>query len=345
MGAGKPRSGSLGFYPRVRAAKHLANFETFPIIEGKGAKPLNFVGYKAGMIAVFGKNAHEKSHKFGLETTIPSTIIECPPVKIVGARVYAKHAYGMNVLGEATVDKIGKHLRKKIKSFKQKGKKSKSEKKYSTFEDLEGFKSKAHKIVLLVETQPSMTGIGKKKADIFEMNISGTIDEQFAFAKEKFGKDIKLSDVFTAQEFVDVRSVNKGKGFQGVVKRFGVKVHRPKSKVRRIVGSIGPWHPPTVMWTVPRAGQMGYHTRTEYNKRVLAIDSKPELVNPASGLTNYGNVKSDFIILSGSVPGALKRPISMRHAIRVHDLQMAKYADIKLPNQVKVQAAKIGVKA
>src|SRR5438046_1595579 len=120
MGAGKPRSGSLGFYPRVRAAKHLANFETFQEIVGKGEK--------------------------------------------------------------------------------------------------------AHKIVLLVEMQPSLTAIGKKKADIFEMNIAGTLDEQFAFAKEKFGKDIKLSDVFAAQEFLDVRSVNKGKGFQGVVKRFGVKV-------------------------------------------------------------------------------------------------------------------------
>lgn len=340
MGAGKPHSGSLGYYPRVRAAKHLPNFETFTALEGKGAKPLNFVGYKAGMVSVFAKNAHEKSHRFGLETMIASTVIECPPIKIVGARIYGKHSYGMNVFGEATIDKPDNNFKRKVKSFKQKGKKSKEQKTYSTLEDLEQFKPKAHKLVLLAQTQPSLTGMGKKKSDIFEMNLSGTIDEQFAFAKEKFGKEIKLSEALTQNEFIDIRAVNKGKGFQGVVKRFGVKVHRPKSKTRRIVGSIGPWHPPTVMWTVARAGQMGYHTRTEFNKRVLAIESKAELVNPKAGFTNYGNVKSDFIVVAGSVAGALKRPIAMRHAMRVHDANMNKFVDIKLPNQIATQKVK-----
>ncbi len=341
MGAGKPRSGSLGFYPRVRAAKHLAVFSTYPKIEGKSAKPINFVGYKAGMIPVFGKNSHDKSPKFGLETLIGSTVIECPPVKVFGVRIYGKGNYGKMALGEATVEKGSKHLKRKIKAFKQKGKKPKEEKKYATIEDLERLKEKVTDVVLICETQPSMTGIGKKKPDVFEMHISGSVDEKFAFAKEKFGREIKVSDVFAPMDFIDVKAVDKGKGFQGVVKRFGVKIHRPKSKTRRIVGSIGPWHPPTVMWTVPRAGQMGYQTRTELNKRVLAVEAKPELVNPKSGFSNYGVVKSEYIVVAGSVPGALKRPISFRFAIRRHDEHSQKYADIKLPNVVAAVEEKV----
>jgi len=341
MGAGKPRSGSLGFYPRVRAAKHLAVFSTYPVIEGKGVKPLNFVGYKVGMVPVFGKNSHEKSPGFGLETLVGSTVIECPPVKVIGCRVYGKEHYGKKALGEATVEKADKYLKRKIKAFKQKGKKSKEEKKYVSIEDLEKLKDKAVDVVLICETQPSLTGIGKKKPDIFEMHLSGSVEEKFAFAKDKFGKDLKVSDVFVATDFVDVKAVDKGKGFQGVVKRFGVKVHRPKSKTRRIVGSIGPWHPPTVMWTVPRAGQMGYQTRTELNKRVLVVESKPELVNPKSGFTNYGVVRSDYVVLAGSVPGSLKRPVSLRHTIRKHDENLQKYVDIKLPNAVGYAETKV----
>ncbi|MEM4326827.1 MAG: 50S ribosomal protein L3 [Candidatus Diapherotrites archaeon] len=337
MGAGKPRSGSLGYYPRVRAAKHLPNFSTFPNIEGK-VLPLNFVGYKSAMISVFAKNAREKSHRFGLETMVPSTVIECPPVKVVGVRVYGKGEYGLKVLGEAWIEKPDKFLRKKIKAFKQKGKKAKKDKVYLSVSDLEKFLGEAFKVVLLCQTQPNLTGIGKKKSDVFEMNVSGSVEQQFGFAKERFGKEIRVSDVFGVSELVDVRAVNKGKGFQGVVKRFGVKVHRPKSKTRRIVGSIGPWHPPVVMWTVPRAGQMGYHTRTEYNKRVLAIDSKVDLVNPVSGFVNYGKIKSDFVVLAGSIPGSLKRPIALRHAIRVHDPNISKFVDVKLPGQLKAGA-------
>ena len=78
--------------------------------------------------------------------------------------------------------------------------------------------------------------------------------------------DASIADVFTGEHFIDIRAVSKGKGMQGPVKRAGVKMQRPKAKKRRIVGSISPWNPSTVMWQVPRPGQMGYHSRTEYNK-------------------------------------------------------------------------------
>ncbi len=304
------------------------------------------------MASLFGKNAHDKSQSFGQETMIPTTVIECPPMKVIGARVYAKTPYGLKALGEATIEKIDRNLRRKIRAFKKKGKKRSREgkgsetgksaegkekhgetgKTYLKPEDLDGFREKAAKVSLIVEAQPSLTGIGKKKADVAEVSISGSIEQQFAFAKEKFGKEIRVSEVFAQNQFVDVKAVDKGKGFQGVVKRAGVKVHRPKAKKHRYVGSIGPWHPPTVMWTVPRPGQMGYQTRTEYNKKILLIDSNAGAVNPKAGFLNYGNVKNEFVVLSGSVPGPAKRIVAMRHAVRLHNESLAKYSDLKLPS-------------
>ncbi len=327
--AHKPRSGSLAFYPKVRANKHLANFTTYPANKGDETKAINFFGYKAGMTAVFGKDAHAKSSTFGLEVMVPATMIECPPLKIIGVRIYGKSHYGLKVLGEATIEKPGKNLRKKIKAFKKHGKKKKEEKKYSTFEDLNALKEKAVKVVLIAEIQAGETGIGKTKSDLSEVNLSGNINNQFSFAKEKFGKDLRANEVFSASEFIDVKAVDKGKGFQGPVKRAGIKVQRPKAKKHRVVGAISPWHPPTVMWTVARAGQLGYQSRTEYNKRILAVENNSELLAPPAGFQNYGVVMNDYIIVTGSVPGPAKRPISMRHGIRAIKETHAKYTDLK----------------
>ncbi|HLC92531.1 MAG TPA: 50S ribosomal protein L3 [archaeon] len=334
MGAHKPRSGSLAYYPKVRAKSQKAVFHTFPKPDSKETKAINFYGYKAGMVHIFGKNAHDKSLAFGQETMIPSTVIECPPLKVIGVRVYGKTHYGFKVLGEATIEKPGNYLRERIVSFKKKGKKKKEEKKYTAFEDIEKLKDNTAEVVLICEAQPSLTGIGKKKADVAEVSLSGSVEQQLAFAKEKFGKELRVSEVFAQQQFVDVKAVDKGKGFQGVVKRAGVKVHRPKSKRHRYVGSIGPWHPATVMWTVARPGQLGYQTRTEYNKRVLVIDSNAAAVNPPAGFNNYGTVKNEFIVLTGSVPGPAKRIVTIRHAVRVHNVNLAKYTDLKLPQAV-----------
>jgi large subunit ribosomal protein L3 len=71
-----------------------------------------------------------------------------------------------------------------------------------------------------------------------------------------------------------------------------------------------------MMWTVPTSGQMGYHQRTEYNKRVLKIGSDGEEVNPRGGFLHYGIVKNDFILLKGSTPGPQKRLTILRPSIR-----------------------------
>jgi large subunit ribosomal protein L3 len=71
------------------------------------------------------------------------------------------------------------------------------------------------------------------------------------------------------------------------------------------------------MYTVPKAGQMGYHKRTELNKMVMKIGDKPEEVNPSCGFPQYGFVKNDYVVLKGSVPGPAKRLVKLRLAVRM----------------------------
>jgi large subunit ribosomal protein L3 len=73
------------------------------------------------------------------------------------------------------------------------------------------------------------------------------------------------------------------------------------------------------MWTVPQMGQMGFHTRTEYNKWVIKVGDDPAEVSKPGGWKHYGVVKSSYIIVAGSVQGPSKRLIRMRHAIRPNE--------------------------
>ena len=113
---------------------------------------------------------------------------------------------------------------------------------------------------------------------------------------------------------------------QGVIKRFGVKMGRPKAKKRRVVGSISPWTPATVMFTVARPGQMGYHTRTEYNKKILIIGNGKEI----SELKKYGNIKNDIVLVAGSIPGTTKRCIALREPIRKADENKMKIVEVNI---------------
>jgi large subunit ribosomal protein L3 len=131
------------------------------------------------------------------------------------------------------------------------------------------------------------------------------------------GKEIKVSDIFRPGEYLDVIAITKGKGTQGVVKRFGVRIQfRKDMKHHRQIGTLGSQSPGRVRWTVPRAGQLGFFQRTEFNKRLLKIGEDAKEINPSSGFTNYGVVKSNYILLEGSVPGPKKRMIMMRLSIR-----------------------------
>ena len=287
----------MQFWPRKRAKKIYPRTRSWPEISG--TKLLGFAGYKTGMIHVSIKDNTNSMTK-GQIISISATVIECPPLKPLSLRFYQQTDYGFKIISEIpTTQQFEKELARKIILKKSSGK---------------TIPENFDRAALQVYTQPSLTSI-KKKPEIFEIEISNPTQD---FLKGILEKEIKIKDIFKEGQFVDVQSVTKGKGFQGPVKRFGVSLRQKKSeKTKRGPGSLGAWNQQQhTMYRVAHAGQMGFHTRTEYNKLLLKISSKPAEVNPRSGFNDYGLVKADYVLLEGSIPGARKRLIRIREPIR-----------------------------
>jgi len=298
-----PRRGSMQYSPRKRASRPYARVRSWP--DSDEIKPLGFAGYKAGMTHVFSVDHRENTATSNVEVLTPVTIIECPPMTVFSIKSYKKTPYGFKSAGQIFAPSLSKDLPRKISVPKSSSKK----------QELTG-----DEVVLLVHTNPrNVDSVPKKKPEIMEVKVGGkTIEEKINYAKELLGKDIKVSDIFKNGDFIDTVAVTKGKGTQGPVKRFGVKIQRRKaanSGKGRHVGTLGNRSHAT-RWTVPMSGQMGYHTRTEYNKRILKLGTAEDVIIPNGGFVNYGNVKNDYIMLKGSVPGSTKRLIRFRSAIR-----------------------------
>ncbi|MEM5816049.1 MAG: 50S ribosomal protein L3 [Candidatus Aenigmatarchaeota archaeon] len=303
----KPREGSLAFYPRKRAFRIYPSLDTYPYLDK--VLPLAFAGYKVGMCHVMALNNKKNSPSFGQVISIPATIIEVVPLKVIGIRFYTKTNKGYKVFTEVYAKDLPKELERKVKI-----KSNYSEQK---IEEIKKILDKIEKIRLIVATQPKKAGIGKKKPEIFEIEVGGKdIKEKFEYAISKLGNEISIDEVFKEGEVVDVIGVTKGKGTQGPVKRFGIKIQGRKAKEkRRHVGSLGQERPGKVRWTVPMAGQMGFQTRTELNKRIIKLGDGNE-INPKGGFIRYGLVRSKYVLIEGSVPGSKKRLIFIRKAIR-----------------------------
>jgi len=292
----KPRAGSMQIWPRKRAKRAYARVRNY--IPSKDNKLLGFAGYKAGMTHIIATENRKTSPNKGQDIAIPVTIIECPPLRIAGVRTYAETYQGLAVK-DTFMAKYDKELSRRLPL----------QKKEHSLEKIN--LSEITQLRALIETTPSNTGIGKKKPELFEMAIGGTKEQQLAFLKEKFGKEVSVQDALVEGQQVDVFAVTKGKGFQGPVKRFGVEIRQHKAeKTKRGPASLGGWFADGhIMYRVAHAGQMGYHQRAEYNKQVLKIGANPQEVNPLGGLVRYGVVKNSFILIRGSVAGPKKRLI------------------------------------
>jgi len=301
-----PKRGSMGYSPRKRARAETPHIKSWP--EGNDKPKIQgFLGYKAGMTHAFVVDYRPTSTTSGKEVIMPVSVVETPPIKVAAVRAYKKTFNGLQTIGEKWVSKLDPELSKRLPLTKK-------EKKTNW-----DFTKDADELRVLVYTQPKLvTSIPKKTPEIREMRISGgSIEEQIKYAKDILGMELKINDVLKEGDMIDTIAVTKGKGFQGAVKRWGIKLLTHKnSKHRRMIGTAGSWHPNWIQTTVPQAGQMGYHQRTEYNKRVLKIGESGGEITPAGGFPHYGVVRNSYLLLHGSIPGPVKRLISMRDAVR-----------------------------
>lgn len=306
----KPRAGSLAFWPRKKAKRIYPRVNSYP--ETDKTKTLGFAGYKAGMAHVTTIDTRKNSPSKGEEISVPVTVLDCPPLLVLGVRAYKMTPDGYFAFTEVFDDKAkeDKHLKRKLVPGQYK--------KQDKIKAIEKELGKIKKIRLIVKTQPRESGIGKKKPEIFEIEIGGNnTQEKWNYSKELIGKELKIKDVFKEGEFIDAIAVTTGKGTQGPVKRFGVTIQTRKAAgKRRHVGSLGSETPRRVIWTVPHAGQMGFQTRTDVNKRILRMGEDGKEITPKSGFVNYGIIKRDYVLIEGSLPGPRKRLIRLRTAVR-----------------------------
>ncbi|MDH7508228.1 MAG: 50S ribosomal protein L3 [Methanomassiliicoccales archaeon] len=311
----RPIRGSKAFSPRKRAKRPVPRLDSWPEISD-GPKIQGFAGYKAGMTHALLVDYRPSSNTSGQEVQVPITVIEVPPMKVAAVRMYENTAYGMRTVGEVWASNLDPDLNRRLPIPKDYDS-NKAWEKYNavTVDDVR----------ILAYTQPRLvSGVPKKVCDLMEIRVGGgTIQERLEYAKSVLGKEIKITDFVKEGGMVDVSAITKGKGFQGAVKRWGIKLLSHKnSKHRRLVGTLGPKRPGYVRPTVPQAGQVGYHQRTEFNKRVLKIGDNGTDITPKGGFLHYGKVANTYILLHGTVPGPAKRLIRLRDPIRPTGIEL-----------------------
>ena len=338
-----PRKGCLGFLPRKRTKHHRGRIRAFPKDDKSKAPHFTaFGGFKAGMTHILRDVDRTKAKLDKKEKVEAVTVLETPPLKVVGLVGYVETPRGQralatvwaNHLDKGTVRRFYKNwVRSKQKAFSRYQAENKDAKKVEV--QLNRIKKYCTSVRAICHTQQNLLkNVRQKKNHVFEIQINGgkTIADKVNFAHGFFEKEFRVDNVFAQNELVDVIGVTKGKGFAGVMKRWGVRHLQKKShRGYRKVGSIGAWHPSRVAWSVARAGQEGYFHRTEINKKIYRIgkgerggaknnattdaDLTEKNITPMGGFPHYGVVRDDFLLIKGCCVGPRKRFVMLRKGL------------------------------
>lgn len=306
----QPRRGSLAYLPRKRAGRLDGRVRTWPQ-EGGEPHIQGHAGFKVGCVQIVSIDDREHTPNHGKQLVSLGTVLATPPATVIGIRGYSKSHDGHN----AEFDIYAKDMPKKISKYIDLKSGDDIQKRASSQI------SHIDKLFVILAVTPEDAKTSQKTPYVFESSLDGgSIEEQFKYAVDLLGKQVSVSQVFKTGAIVDVAAITKGKGWQSVIKRYGAKrkQHKSRKSVREI-GSLGPISPQYVMYTVPRAGQMGFHQRTEYNKRIMIMDNTVNVkyaINPAGGYDHFGMVNGDYIIIKGSVPGTIRRMIKLRAPVR-----------------------------
>lgn len=335
----KPRSGNLGFLPKRRTRHHRGRVRSFPKDDAERKPHLTaFTGFKAGMTHVVREVERPGSALHKKEIIEAVTVIETPPMVAVGLVGYTETVRGLRALTSVWAQNLSGEFRRRFcrNWYRSKRKVFKSHiEKYAqnaknTQIVLNRLKKYCSVVRLVCHSQPKLLNNGQRKANVLEIQINGgSPAEKVDFGFALFEKEVRIDHVFNSGEVLDVIGATKGHGFEGTIKRFGVrKLPRKTHRGLRRVGCIGAWHPARVRFTVPRAGQCGYHHRTEMNKQIYRLcpkemknnattehDITQKNITPMGGFPHYGEVTNDFILIKGCCIGSKKRALVLRKTL------------------------------
>uniref|UniRef100_W5MZH7 Large ribosomal subunit protein uL3 n=1 Tax=Lepisosteus oculatus TaxID=7918 RepID=W5MZH7_LEPOC len=314
-----PRHGSLGFLPRKRSRRHRGKVKSFP--KDDPSKPVHltaFLGYKSGMTHIVREVDRPGSKVNKKEVVEAVTIVETPPMMVVGVLGYVQTPRGLRSFKTVFAEHISDECKRRFYKNWYKSKKQLEK-------DFAAMKKYCQVIRIIAHTQMRLLPLRQKKSHLMEQAVP-------------------ISTVFTQDEMIDVIGVTKGKGYKGVTSRWHTKkLPRKTHRGLRKVACIGAWHPARVAFSVARAGQKGYHHRTEINKKVYKIgqgyyskdgklvknnasteyDLSNKSINPLGGFVHYGEVTNDFIMLKGCVVGTKKRVLTLRKSLLVQTSRRA----------------------
>ncbi|CAJ0584185.1 unnamed protein product, partial [Mesorhabditis spiculigera] len=348
-----PRHGSMGFVPKKRSRTHRGRAKAFP--KDDPSKPVHltaFLGFKAGMTHIV-RDVDKPGSKVNKKEVVEAvTIIETPPLVVVGVVGYIDTPFGPRAFKSVFAEHLSEDCRRRFyknwykskkKAFQKYAKKWQDEDgKKSIESDLNKMKKYCSSIRVIAHTQQKLLKKRDKKAHILEIQVNGgTIEDKVNWARDHLEKQVPIDSVFNQDELIDTIGVTKGHGFKGVTSRWHTKkLPRKTHKGLRKVACIGAWHPSRVQFTVARAGQKGYHHRTETNKKIYRIgrsalktegkkngatefDLTEKTINPLGGFPHYGIVNQDFIMIRGCCLGTKKRPITLRKSLIAHTKRFA----------------------
>lgn len=338
-----PRHGHLGFLPRKRTRHGKSAIRSWP--RDNPAKPPHltaFLAYKAGMTHVV-REVEKPGSKLNKKEVVDAvTILDAPPLVVVGLAGYVRTPHGVKCLRTIWAQHLSEGFKRSFYKRWYIGRKLHFSNHAAKFaenaaargQQIEEIKQYCDVIRVIAHTQPTkIKALGnRKKADVLEIQVNGgTIPQKVDFALGLFEQNVTIGSVFEQNEMIDTIAPTKGFGFEGVTHRWGVtRLPRKTHRGLRKVACIGAWHPSRVSYTVPRAGQDGFHRRTVPNRKVYKIgtevskdkfnakvetDLTDKEITPMGGFKRYGRVENDYLMLRGTVPGLAKRVITLRKTV------------------------------
>jgi large subunit ribosomal protein L3e len=344
-----PRHGNLGFLPKKRTKHHTGRIRSFPRDDASLQPHLTaFMGYKAGMTHVVREPDRPGSKIHKKEVVDAVTILETPPMTVVGVVGYAETPTGLRSVATVWAGHLSEEMKRRFYKNWYKCKKkafTKYAAKMATPEGeanrnagLQKIKNDCSVVRVIAHTQISKVQLRQKKAHIMEIQVNGgSTSDKVDFALGLFEKEVPVSAVFAKDENIDVIGATKGRGTEGVVTRWGVtRLPRKTHRGLRKVACIGAWHPARVSFSVARSGQHGYHHRTELNKKIYRIGEKGKEdsastendltvkgITPMGGFPHYGSVNEDWLMIAGCCVGVKKRVVTLRKSLLAHSSRKA----------------------
>uniref|UniRef100_A0A2K5ETM9 60S ribosomal protein L3 n=1 Tax=Aotus nancymaae TaxID=37293 RepID=A0A2K5ETM9_AOTNA len=316
-----PRHGSLGFLPQKYSSRHRGKVKSFPKDDpSKPVHPTAFMGYKAGMTHIVREVDWPGSKMNKKEVVESVTIVETPPMVVVGIVGYMETPQGLQTFKTVFAEHISDECKRCFYKNCHKSKKKAFTKYCKKWQDEDGKKHSMKKYCqvtrIIAHTQMCLLPLHQKKAHLMEIQVNrGTVAKKLDWAHERLEQQVPVNQVFGQDEMIDVIGVTKGKGYKGVTshwhtKKLPRKTHQGLSKV----ACIGAWHPAHVAFPVK-----GYNHCTEINKKICKVgqgyfikdgkliknnastdyDLSDKRINPLGGFFHYGEVTNDFVMLKG----------------------------------------------